>query len=76
MTVADIQANAIPVTFESEGSRLSGNVYVPPDHTPGTRVPGILVTGANRLHVVVWRRAADTIGWRTDRLVARARARL
>jgi hypothetical protein len=46
MTVADIQANAIPVTCESEGSRLSGNLYVPPDHTPGTRVPGILVTGS------------------------------
>jgi fermentation-respiration switch protein FrsA (DUF1100 family) len=38
--------NALPVSFDSEGSRLSGNMYVPPEYTPGTRAPGIVVTGS------------------------------
>jgi fermentation-respiration switch protein FrsA (DUF1100 family) len=43
---ADARANAIPVTFASEGSRLVGTLYVPPERTPGTRSPGIVVTGS------------------------------
>jgi fermentation-respiration switch protein FrsA (DUF1100 family) len=46
MTVIDIQANALPVTFESEGTQLTGNLFLPPEHTARTRVPGIVVTGS------------------------------
>jgi fermentation-respiration switch protein FrsA (DUF1100 family) len=45
-TIAQAQANALPVRFESDGSRLSGNLYIPPDYTPGTRIPGIVVSGS------------------------------
>jgi fermentation-respiration switch protein FrsA (DUF1100 family) len=39
-------ANATAVSFDSEGSLLSGRLYLPPHYTPGTRVPGIIVTGS------------------------------
>jgi fermentation-respiration switch protein FrsA (DUF1100 family) len=46
MTRSQTLANAIPVSFDSEGSLLSGRLYLPPDYTPGTRAPGIIVTGS------------------------------
>jgi fermentation-respiration switch protein FrsA (DUF1100 family) len=39
-------ANAISVSFDSEGSLLSGRLYLPPEYAPGMRVPGIIVTGS------------------------------
>src|SRR5262245_14202956 len=45
-TMADGQTSALPVTFDSEGSRLAGNLYIPPEQMPGTRTPGIVVTGS------------------------------
>lgn len=41
-----MESDTVPVTFKSEGSRLSGNLHIPVDHTPGTRVPAIVVTGS------------------------------
>jgi uncharacterized protein len=41
-----MMANARSVSFDSEGSQLSGTLYVPPAHTSGTQVPGIVVTGS------------------------------
>jgi hypothetical protein len=41
-----MMANVLSVSFESEGSRLSGNLFVPPECTPGIPVPGIVVTGS------------------------------
>jgi fermentation-respiration switch protein FrsA (DUF1100 family) len=46
VTTPDIGTNVRSVTFQSEGSRLSGNLYFPPQYEPGTRLPGILVTGS------------------------------
>jgi fermentation-respiration switch protein FrsA (DUF1100 family) len=46
MFVVGTHANTLPVTFESDGSQLSGTLFIPPEHTPGTRVPGIIVTGS------------------------------
>jgi len=42
----DTRAGVLAVTFESEGSRLSGDLYLPPDHATGTRSPAIVVTGS------------------------------
>ena len=36
----------VSVGFESEGSQLAGRLYLPPEYTAGTRVPGIIVTGS------------------------------
>src|SRR4029453_19417573 len=46
VTKPDTGTIARSVTFGSEGSRLSGNLYFPPQYEPGTRLPGILVTGS------------------------------
>jgi uncharacterized protein len=46
VTILDNRANAIAVTFDSDGSLLSGTLFIPPEYTPGTRVPGIVVTGS------------------------------
>jgi hypothetical protein len=46
MVVGDTHANPVSVTFDSEGSKLSGTLYIPPEHMPGTPVPGIIVTGS------------------------------
>jgi dienelactone hydrolase len=40
------RTNMIPVTFDSEGCVLSGNLFLPPEYTQGTRLPGIAVTGS------------------------------
>ncbi len=44
--IQDSGSNVRAVTFDSEGVALQGNLYLPPDHAPGTRVPGVLVTGS------------------------------
>lgn len=41
-----IAATSVRVVFESHGHRLVGDLYLPDDHQPGDRVPGVLVTGA------------------------------
>jgi fermentation-respiration switch protein FrsA (DUF1100 family) len=46
MAASPSLANAISVNFGSEGSQLAGRLYLPPEYTFGTRVPGIIVTGS------------------------------
>ena len=41
---ADIQTRT--VSFENEGSKLSGTLYLPADHEAGARLPVVVVTGA------------------------------
>lgn len=41
---SDIQSRQ--VTFQNEGSTLVGTLYLPADHQPGQRLPGVVVTGA------------------------------
>ncbi|MCR9136668.1 MAG: alpha/beta hydrolase [Alphaproteobacteria bacterium] len=41
---ADFQTRA--VTFENEGATLSGTLYLPADHVPGSKLPMVVVTGA------------------------------
>jgi fermentation-respiration switch protein FrsA (DUF1100 family) len=45
MTFPD-SVKTVSVEFESEGSSLSGNLYLPAGLTPSERVPGIVVTGS------------------------------
>ena len=45
-TMDDVHITARPVTFDSEGSRLAGTLYVPPEQTSSSRSPGIVVTGS------------------------------
>jgi fermentation-respiration switch protein FrsA (DUF1100 family) len=45
MTSAE-QVTVQPVSFESEGVLLKGNLHLPLDYTPGYRAPGIVVTGS------------------------------
>lgn len=42
--LADTQTRR--VTFENEGAVLAGTLYLPAGHTPGTRLPVVVVTGA------------------------------
>jgi len=42
-TTRDAGVTMLPVTFDSEGSLLQGNLYLPPDPSPA---PGIIVTGS------------------------------
>jgi fermentation-respiration switch protein FrsA (DUF1100 family) len=41
---ADIQSRQ--VSFPSEGTELAGTLYLPADHRPGEKRPGVVVTGA------------------------------
>ena len=41
---SDIQTRE--VSFQNEGLTLVGTLYLPADHRPGERLPGVLVTGA------------------------------
>lgn len=46
MTADESLSNAHAVTFDSDGVTLQGDLYIPPGDVPGTRVPGIVVTGS------------------------------
>jgi len=46
MTAVDTPVTTIPVTFDSEGSRLSGNLFMPSARQSGARAPAIVVTGS------------------------------
>jgi fermentation-respiration switch protein FrsA (DUF1100 family) len=41
---SDVQTRE--VSFQNEGSTLVGTLYLPADHQPGERLPGVVVTGA------------------------------
>ena len=45
MTIAQ-NSNVHAVSFDSEGIVLQGTLHLPPDYSPGTRGPGIVVTGS------------------------------
>ncbi len=41
-----LAATLKPVTFESQGQTLAGNLYLPDGYTNGQKLPGVVVTGA------------------------------
>ena len=44
-TPAAEEIRTIPVRFDSDGAELLGEIYLPAGHDPGTRLPGVVVTG-------------------------------